>query len=85
MPISPEIRARMDRDREAAEREAGIVSDASDGAFTVFVCPQGCKCQCPDGPCEHVWDHWAETENGGTAICSRCGMDAMSHDMRCGP
>jgi len=50
-----------------------------------------CRCRCPDGPCEHEWDGWEEWEDpdtgcsGGSQVCSRCGMSAMSHDMRVGP
>lgn len=45
-----------------------------------------CYCDCVNGgPCEHTWDGepW-ESEDGRSwsATCSRCGMTAMSHDMR---
>lgn len=46
-----------------------------------------CRCQCPDGPCEHQWDG-PEIDLGGGAYsvtCSRCGKDAMSHDMWVAP
>lgn len=60
---------------------------------TVFACGPGnkkCKCECPDGPCEHKWDGWIEFEEdngcaGATAVCSRCGMDAMTHSLWVGP
>lgn len=56
----------------------------------------GCYCACPDGPCQHTWDgptkpiglEEGEDESqaqGFSVTCSRCGMDAMSHDIRCGP
>ena len=56
----------------------------------------GCYCACPDGPCQHLWDgpqqplglEEGEDESqarGWSVTCSRCGVDAMSHDMRCGP
>lgn len=54
-------------------------------AVTAVVCgPQSakCKCQCPDGSCEHKWDGPAESFEGcTTTTCSRCGMTAMGHDM----
>lgn len=51
----------------------------------------GCYCDCPDGPCQHVWDgpeYTEESEGGGfmsSVTCSRCGTPAIYHDMRCGP
>lgn len=67
----------------------------------VMVCGPGtfgkCKCNCPDGPCEHVWDgpeardedpdaEEIEGENYVpspvvTATCSRCGKWQINHDM----
>lgn len=55
-----------------------------------------CYCACPDGPCQHIWDGPTEPiglEEGEppesalcwSSTCSRCGISAMSHDMRCGP
>lgn len=55
-----------------------------------------CYCACPEGPCQHVWDgpdrplglEEGEDESqacGWSVTCSRCGTDAMSHDMRCMP
>ena len=61
--------------------------------WTVFTCGPStatCKCECgrePLGPCEHQWDgperifDPATEGHGATATCSRCGMDAMAHDM----
>jgi len=51
--------------------------------------PASCYCACgSNGPCEHKWDgpDW-ESEDGCamSVTCSRCGMTAMSHDMRYGP
>ena len=38
--------------------------------------------------CDHTWDgpEW-QSESGlmSSATCSRCGMPAINHDMRCGP
>jgi hypothetical protein len=56
--------------------------------ITVHVCygpgSPKCKCRCPDGPCEHVWDGPTWTSEDGrasSATCGRCGMIAMDHDM----
>ena len=35
--------------------------------------------------CGHDFSIWKETEYGGTKVCSRCGMSAMSHDEIAGP
>ena len=38
--------------------------------------------------CEHVWDgpgYMHADGCGWSATCSRCGLDAMSHDLRSGP
>lgn len=59
----------------------------------VSCCHSGgaCYCDCPDGPCQHVWDgpeYTEESEGGGfmsSVTCSRCGTPAIYHDMRCGP
>ena len=55
--------------------------------LTVFVCPGGCACRCPDGPCEHVFDGWEDDPDGrgGSVLCSRCGTSAMAHDLRVMP
>lgn len=48
-----------------------------------------CYCACPDGPCQHDWtgpgrdllnDH--DQPCGFERTCARCGMGAMSHDLR---
>lgn len=45
-----------------------------------------CVCNCPGGACGHIWDGPVkELENGATATCSRCGMEAMSHDIWVAP
>jgi len=50
-----------------------------------------CRCKCPDGPCEHVWDgewkDWTEPSGAhiGSVTCSKCGMARIDHDMWCGP
>lgn len=50
-----------------------------------------CKCQCPDGPCGHKWDGWIDLTdedgniNGGSAVCSKCGLPMIAHDMKVMP
>lgn len=66
-----------------------------DEQVTVFACgpsSQRCKCECgtPGGKCEHKWDgdgaeHVDEYGATWSATCSRCGMEAISHDMWVGP
>ena len=58
----------------------------SNDKVTVFACGPStgkCKCQCPDGPCEHKWDgKEVQVGPGGWSItCSKCGMAAMDHDL----
>ena len=56
---------------------------------TLHVCGPStaeCKCQCPDGPCEHVWDGPGFDDGQlSTATCSRCGMTAFAHSMWVNP
>jgi len=48
--------------------------------------PNACYCACTSkGPCEHKWDGEPYESGDGSCwsvTCSRCGMTAMSHDMR---
>jgi hypothetical protein len=48
--------------------------------------PDACYCACPEGPCEHDWTgpDW-ESESAVSVTCARCGVRAMSHDMKVGP
>jgi hypothetical protein len=67
----------------------------ADQEVTVFACGpsnQTCKCTCGvkgvEHICEHTFEDWLEFEDpdgggGGTSVCSRCGMTAMSHSMWC--
>lgn len=43
-----------------------------------------CYCACPDGPCQHEFEGWREFDDGhgGEKVCKRCGLGAMSHDLR---
>jgi hypothetical protein len=84
-PTDQEIadwQAKMDRHTAEviASLEKGVVPP------DVMVCGPGtfgvCKCNCPDGPCEHVWDGEIVEEDGMTTVtCSRCGKWAVNHDM----
>ena len=55
--------------------------------ITAYVCGPSTdtyKCQCPNGPCEHIWDGPIEEYDEGrcvSATCSRCGMTAVSHSL----
>ena len=42
-----------------------------------------CRCQCLDGPCEHVWNGSTITtpDRIVTGTCSRCGMEQSRHDL----
>ena len=58
-------------------------------AVTAFVCPPGCRCECATGgPCEHEWRGRVKIRDtrgwicGESSVCSRCGVTAMSHDLR---
>lgn len=48
-----------------------------------------CYCACPDGPCEHEFQGSRNLLDdqgnicGAEQVCARCGMGAMSHDLRC--
>lgn len=51
-----------------------------------------CYCACPDGPCQHDWSGPGQDildDNGQPCgfetTCARCGMGAMSHDVRVMP
>lgn len=50
--------------------------------------PNACYCTCgsENSVCEHDFKGWREFEDGrgGETVCSRCGMGAMSHSLRCG-
>ena len=36
--------------------------------------------------CEHVWDgEFVESDSMASATCSKCGMLAIDHSLRCGP
>ena len=41
---------------------------------------------CTDGK-PHDWKGWVELEGGlgGTTVCSRCGLYAITHSLRYGP
>lgn len=49
--------------------------------------PNACYCACSSGgPCEHKWDGEPYVADGlWSTTCSRCGVTAVSHDMRNAP
>ena len=61
-------------------------SDRTPAQVTVFACgpsKQGCVCRCPDS-CGHDWNGPARESDdgrGSSAICSKCGIEAMAHDV----
>jgi len=58
------------------------VTRIQDYAMNVRSSSKKCRCQCPDGDCEHRWNSGAIVFDGVfSASCSRCGMTAMFHDM----
>lgn len=67
----------------AFAKERGLDPDK----LTFSMCPPGCLCACPDGPCEHEFAGWRDFEDGsgGETVCQKCGMGCMSHDMRVAP
>lgn len=50
--------------------------------------PNACYCACPNGPCEHDFQgsepiyNDNDEECGAQAVCTRCGLGAMYHDIR---
>ena len=70
-----------------------MMEDEKQEPVTCFICPPlgSCLCNCgTDEPpvCEHVWNGESvefDDGQGYTATCSRCGMWAVDHDVRCGP
>ncbi len=76
-----EVRQRMQKLAD----EMGVDVESMKSTFN----PHSCYCACASGgPCEHKWDgETYESGDGavGSATCSRCGMTAMSHDLRNAP
>lgn len=89
-PIDPVTKATAPQEECPMCRGSGRVPINVDPT-TVHMCGPSnskCKCQCPDGPCEHKWDGpWEEFDGGrgGTSTCSRCGTTSLSHALWCGP
>jgi len=68
----------------AREQDTGVaMTDKTDGGFFLHVSPK------PDA-CEHDFQGWRALtddegrECGGTTVCTKCGMDAMTFSLRCG-
>lgn len=86
---TPDFEAlRAERNRqvlEAHERlaeEMGVPLQSMRSNFN----PAACYCACGTrGPCEHKWDgdEWESDDKLASSVtCSRCGITAMSYDMR---
>jgi hypothetical protein len=44
---------------------------------------QTCYCNCPSGPCQHVWTGpWQEYCGIGSVTCARCGQSTTEHSFR---
>jgi hypothetical protein len=81
----------LKRERDAA-LDAAVTEMCKKHGWTrshvVFPKPSAddCYCDCPDGPCQHVWDGPEYVEEGPSYMCSvtcsRCGAVAAYHDMR---
>jgi hypothetical protein len=76
-------------ERLVLRRAAQATPTVAPSTVDVFICGGSpkCRCQCPDGPCEHVWDGpeaRGDSDGGGhwsSATCSRCNAVAMDHDL----
>ena len=84
------LRAKRDAAWTEMVEKAALEWGTTPDKVQTFGRPHGCYCACPDGPCEHQFAGWSEYETPegglvGTTVCKLCGMDAISHDMRCGP
>jgi len=74
-----------DDGRKAEARPWELRLDTED-SLQVHVCrgpsSQMCRCQCPQGPCEHQWDGPVVWEGDVESVaCSKCGMTRRSHDL----
>lgn len=64
----------------------------TDAPIRSNVDPHACYCSCgtDENLCEHDFQGWRDIVDedgavrGGETVCSRCGMGAMSHSLRCG-
>jgi len=54
-----------------------IQGETAEQRLTVFVC--GIRL-CRDGK-EHGFNAWHKTADGGTLVCSKCGLSAMALDL----
>ena len=54
-------------------------------AITIHTCGPSsstCKCQCPDGPCDHDFRGCVDQGNGCySAVCTKCGLPAIQHSL----
>ena len=71
-----------------AKRNAAVRKAATDYGLHLFKFnADACFCDCGSGgPCEHKWNgKGCDTMGGWSATCSRCGVTALSHDLRNAP
>lgn len=79
---------RAARNAQFTERMQEIADDLGVPLSTLNTSfnPNRCYCACSSGgPCEHSWDgpEWvSEDQCSQSVTCSKCGVTAMSHDMR---
>jgi hypothetical protein len=81
------LRAERNAAMEAAIQATCIEHGCDRSKVRTTFNPHACYCACPDGPCEHDFQGFRAFEDGrgGEAVCTRCGMGAMSHSIRCWP
>lgn len=90
-PDFEELRAKRNAKFDAFRKRFAEEADVDPESIFTSHNPNACYCACASearGPCEHKWDgpDWeSEDRRACSVTCSRCGMTAMSHDMRCGP
>jgi hypothetical protein len=79
---------RATRNRAVEERLRGLADDLGVPLEMLRSShnPDACYCACTSGgPCEHDWTGAGiefDDGCGWSVTCSRCGITAMSHDMR---
>ena len=65
--------------------DAGVPEDQRRAHVSYGGGSHACYCDCPDGPCQHIWDgpdKEFDDGHGVSCTCSRCGALAFYHDMR---
>ena len=79
--------------KEAVAKIWGVQPEDITMPCSISMDPDACYCACATGgPCEHRFTGWREIPpdeeglggGGGESVCERCGMGALSHDLRTG-